>query len=221
MRHCLERGSSFHPQTSRSKRIQGTSIQQHCTQANPCCGVLAKTKQFSFVPSGYNPLVAIESKDCKPPERPLHQGCLAFSVSVDLQCSFDEDEKFQDTLCETQQQLYEEPLHARQPLVSKARKNRERLGLVIADVIFAENPTSTLAAKSGANIQKWKDRVVTSTWTAMDSNPFTTVRDVNLVFLSHQIYSSNIFCNCILSFSNTRMSPKSTSVCPIDPTMLV
>jgi hypothetical protein len=138
-------------------------------------------------------------------------------------CSaLDEDEKFQDTLYETQQQLYEEPLHARQPLVSKARKNRERLGLVIADVIFAENPTSTLAAKSGANIQKWKDGVVISTWTAMDSNPFTTVRDVNLVLLSHQIYFSNIFCNCILSFSTiTRMSPKSMSVYPIDPTMLV
>jgi hypothetical protein len=117
--------------------------------------------------------------------------------------------------------LHEESLHARQPLVSKARKNREKLGLVIADVIFAENPTSTLAAKSGANVQKWKDRIVTSTWTAMDSYPFATVRDVNLVFLSHQICFSNIFCNCILSFSTTRMSPKSMSVHPIDPTMLV
>jgi hypothetical protein len=63
-------------------------------------------------------------------------------------CSaLDEDEKFRDTLHETQQQLHEEPLHARQPLASKARKNRERLGLVIADVIFAENPHQLLQPK--------------------------------------------------------------------------
>jgi hypothetical protein len=78
--------------------------------------------------------------------------------------------------------LYQEVLPQRQQVECKARKNRERLSLILADVIFAENPTSTLATESNADIQKWKQGMQNSTWTGMDSNPFTSVRNVISIF---------------------------------------
>jgi hypothetical protein len=91
----------------------------------------------------------------------------------------DNDYKFRKTLYATQQELYEEPLSMREKS-GKPNNNRLRLSEIIADVIFQENPTSTLATTSKADISKWKEGVSISSWTGVDSNPFTTVRKIHV-----------------------------------------
>jgi hypothetical protein len=110
------------------------------------------------------------------------------SLFQSIYSALDEDTVFLETLYETQQELYQEVLHQRQQVECKARKNRERLSLILADVIFAENPTSTLATESNADIQKWKQGMQNSTWTGMDSNPFTSVRNVISIFFLRNIF---------------------------------
>jgi hypothetical protein len=91
-----------------------------------------------------------------------------------IYCAVDNDLKFRQTLYATQQEFYEEPLSVREKS-GKANKNRHRLSEIIADVIFQENPTSTLAATSKTDISKWKEGVNINAWIGVDSNPFTTV----------------------------------------------
>jgi hypothetical protein len=86
----------------------------------------------------------------------------------------DSDLKFRKTLYASQQELYEQPLSVREKS-GKANNNRQRLSEIIADVIFQENPTSTLAATSKTNISKWKEGVNINAWIGVDSNPFPTV----------------------------------------------
>jgi hypothetical protein len=91
----------------------------------------------------------------------------------------DNDLKFRKTLHATQQDLYEEPLSAREKS-GKPNKNRERLSQIIADVIFRENPTATLAASNKTDVSKWKDGVSVNAWIGVDSNPFTTVSKIHV-----------------------------------------
>ena len=90
--------------------------------------------------------------------------------------ALEQDVEFEATLYKTQKERYEEPLQVRQETDCKARKNRARLSVVIADVIFRENPTCDLAAKSKtANIGQWKAGLSDRSWTGIDTNPFTSV----------------------------------------------
>jgi hypothetical protein len=77
---------------------------------------------------------------------------------------------------------------ARQPKLNecKARMNRARLSTIIADVIFAEDPTATLAASQkphAATIQSWKRGLDANYWTLMDQNPFATVSRICVCFV--------------------------------------
>jgi hypothetical protein len=99
----------------------------------------------------------------------------------------DNDFKFRKTLYATQQELYEEPLSLREKS-GKPNNNRQRLSEIIADVIFQENPTATLAAASKTNISKWKEGVTVNAWTGVDSNPFTTVSKIHVCSLLQKIF---------------------------------
>ena len=104
------------------------------------------------------------------------------SLYLAIYTTLENDRLFETQLFKTQQELYWEPLEKRQKEDCKARKNRIRLGEVIADVIFAENPTAKLAAEAAKNqkepitLAKWKDALNAKQWKVMDSNPFTAVR---------------------------------------------
>ena len=95
--------------------------------------------------------------------------------------ALENDRKFEEVLYTTQKELYEEPLPVRQLIDSKARMNRERMANVIADVIFRENPTCAMAAESKTvDIDKWKAGLSDRSWTAIDTNPFPSVRQIPL-----------------------------------------
>jgi hypothetical protein len=151
------------------------------------------------------------------------------SLIQSIYSALERDKKFGEVLYTTQKELYEEPLNLRQDPESKARKNRQRLSEVMADVIFAENPTATMAASNQpkpAMKESWKQGLNNQTWTVMDNNPFTTVGTIGvdlclihftkymrLIFFVidsfHKIYASNIFCHSISSLKLKSPSPMS------------
>jgi hypothetical protein len=102
-------------------------------------------------------------------------------------CSaLDDDETFLKEVCSTQKELHEGILKPRQEPDCKARRCRQRLGEVIADVIFEENPTATLAASNKPkppDAGEWKEMMKDTTWTAMDNNPFPMVSKIGVCFL--------------------------------------
>lgn len=113
------------------------------------------------------------------------------SLLESISSAIDADDKFvTEMLHSTQQELHEEPLLPRQDPHRKARKNRARLSEIIADVIFAENPTATLAAERTpkfASMDNWKKSLDSQTWTAMDDFPFSAVSMKNYLFLAKNI----------------------------------
>ena len=102
-------------------------------------------------------------------------------------CSaLDNDETFLKEVCSTQKELYEGILKPRQEPDCKACRCRQRLGKVIADVIFEENPTATLAASNKPkppDAGNWKEMMKDTTWTAMDDDPFPMVNKIGVCFL--------------------------------------
>ena len=128
------------------------------------------------------------------------------SLYHSIYSALDNDETYVRTLYATQQELYEEMLNARQDFDCKARKNRHRLSEVIADVIFAENPTATLAATNQpqpADIGQWKAELGNPAWTVMDNNPFAMVSKIGVCFIfvfCYELYFSNKFGNYVSSF---------------------
>jgi hypothetical protein len=108
--------------------------------------------------------------------------------------ALENDDDFGKVLFLTQEDLYKHVLHPRQAEDCKARKNREKLSNVIADAIFAENPTAALATANKpktAVIGDWKPGLNALTWTVMDNSPFTAVRKIHVrsIFV--------FFTNCI------------------------
>jgi hypothetical protein len=107
--------------------------------------------------------------------------------------ALDKDQIFGTFLYKTQKELYEESLHPRQQPKCKARSNRQRLSEVIADVIFAENPTATLATTNmpkPPDLGTFKNGFAHNAWTVMDS------------FAFYQLYFSNIFGTSVAFFKN-------------------
>ena len=124
--------------------------------------------------------------------------------------SIDMDDKFLQNLYSTQEEFYQSCLKTRQEPDCKARVNRDRLSKVIAEVMFSENPTASLAlnnAPEKATKDAWINAIDAKTWTTMDSNPFSAVSTQDLSiqylyrFLSYKIYRSDNFCISIIFFS--------------------
>jgi hypothetical protein len=122
--------------------------------------------------------------------------------------ALDKDQIFGTFLYKTQKELYEESLHPRQQPKCKARSNRQRLSEVIADVIFAENPTATLATTNmpkPPDLGTFKNGFAHNAWTVMDNNLFSTVSKIGVCFDSfafYQLYFSNIFGTSVAFFLN-------------------
>ena len=92
------------------------------------------------------------------------------------------DSELKSVLYSTQKEFYLDPVKVRQDSDHRARVIRQRLGQVITEVIFTENPTATLAKEPvTVNQQKWTAAVQQNVWTNMDANPFTAVSTKNIV----------------------------------------
>jgi hypothetical protein len=112
--------------------------------------------------------------------------------------ALENNDDFGTVLFETQEELYQHVLNPRQAEDCIARKNREILSIVMADVIFANNPTASLATANKpkpAIIGDWKPGLDNMTWTVMDNCPFTAVREIRVgsIFVFFTKYIFQIF----------------------------
>ena len=108
------------------------------------------------------------------------------SLYLNILDEIENDSGLMSLLYDKQQELYKEILPKRQELQERPCKGRKKLIKVIANVIFRENPTASLALKNEPNpavLDKWLEKTNTNAWSGMDSNPFAAVSMLNFSIL--------------------------------------
>ncbi len=124
------------------------------------------------------------------------------SLYQSILTALENDTVFERYQFKTQKEFYEISVDKRQKQECRARKNRQRLSEIIADVIFAENPTAGLAALAARNsktnknpptIGSWKKGFGSAAWTLMDNNPFPGVRSIRVFVSSPVLFTKFIF----------------------------
>ena len=121
------------------------------------------------------------------------------SLYQSILTALENDDKFGEQLYSTQQDFYEDMLDKRQARDDKARRNRKRLSQIMADVLFAENPTSDLASAQKPRPvlkENWMKGLESSPWTTMDTNPFPAVGCI-CVFIWSLCLFTKIICQLI------------------------